>query len=410
MTGNIQSGALGRRWTYGVETSWDTIALANSGKRLRRNSIVLNQVPDTYQSNEIRPSLQVADFRDGVLRVTGQAQHDWAPGEYPEWDESLLLSQYAAVSAIGTGPTITTTSTTIVRGTGSFITDNIKKGHVVRLSGTTGAINDGINLAVSNVTATTLTVTPTSSQTLTADGSGNTSTTITVIGTVLFSVTDPTLIQLQSLSIEDYQGTNDIALVYTGCYIGNTALTIPGTGIITAQRDITGRRQRDPYSNTTAPYFTTSAAPPDKDVLATSQGFLRVGSYSGLHLLSATINMNRPWTGQPAAFEQYLPGLFPGMLDVNGTLNFYMDGSITQLKSDVKNEVEMDVHFISEAPGTTTRRFRSFYAPRVKLGGVTANDVVDGITIAVPFKALELRSGANNINSCTVQIQDSDAT
>ena len=64
-TGIFKQVALKREVTYG------TIPVAASAQLMRRVQSTIDLSKDVYQSNEIRPDFQVADYRHGVRRVKG---------------------------------------------------------------------------------------------------------------------------------------------------------------------------------------------------------------------------------------------------------------------------------------------------------------------------------------------------
>ena len=57
--------------TYKKEGTFGVVPAASGGQALRRISSDLSLKKDTYQSSEIRPDQQIADFRHGVRRAAG---------------------------------------------------------------------------------------------------------------------------------------------------------------------------------------------------------------------------------------------------------------------------------------------------------------------------------------------------
>src|SRR5689334_20386503 len=141
-----------------------TKASAGSAQQYRRVTSTIDLKKATYQSNEIRPSMQKSDYRHGVRSVDGTISGELSCGTYQAMIESILRA--AASSAVTSGAltdvvsAITTGAKgTFTRSTGSFITDGFKVGMVVRWSGwaTTGAPNNAHNFLITSLTALIMT-------------------------------------------------------------------------------------------------------------------------------------------------------------------------------------------------------------------------------------------------------------
>ena len=164
---------IGKKVAYKKETTWGTLAGAASGKYIRRVTSDFNLNKETYESNEIRTDYQVADFRHGVRQTEGSINGELSPGAYSDFTQSLVARDFTAVPA-GTSATVTIAASgdlwTLTRSTGSFLTDGINVGMVVRMTGAgLNAANQGNNLLVCAVAATVLTVKVLSSTALVAE-------------------------------------------------------------------------------------------------------------------------------------------------------------------------------------------------------------------------------------------------
>jgi hypothetical protein len=180
-------------------------AVSGSGAQvLRRVTSDIDLSKDTYQSNEIRPDMQVGDFRHGMWKIGGGVSGELSPATYKDLIQSGLRRDFAAVSPItgasitiaGSGPTYTVT-----RAAGSFLTDGIKTGMTVRLSaGAFNAANIAKNLFVLSVVALVLTVMPVNGVALVAEGPIATST-VTATGkyTYIPAIAHGRLLHLRTL-------------------------------------------------------------------------------------------------------------------------------------------------------------------------------------------------------------------
>ena len=168
------SAGLSKQVAYKVETTFGTLPTASAAQSLRRVQSTLDLSKDTYQSNEIRTDLQISDFRHGVRRVKGGISGELSAKTYADFIGAALKRDFAAVAAItaasvtiaGAGPTYT-----IARAAGSYLTDGIKIGDVIRLSvGSLNAANLAKNLMVTAVTALSISVVVLNASALVAEG------------------------------------------------------------------------------------------------------------------------------------------------------------------------------------------------------------------------------------------------
>ena len=130
--GVFKTLALKRESTYG------TVAGASGAQLMRRVTSDLALTKQTYQSNEIRPDQQVADFRHGVRGVEGTLAGELSPGAYSDLISAALRRDFTAgvsatglsITIAGSGPTYTVT-----RASGSWLTDGFKRGRSAGDSG-----------------------------------------------------------------------------------------------------------------------------------------------------------------------------------------------------------------------------------------------------------------------------------
>ena len=82
-SGVFKQVAIKQEVTYGV------LPAASAAQLLRRVDASFNLQKDTFESNEIRPDLQTADFRHGVRTIAGNINGELSPGSYsPSWRPS----------------------------------------------------------------------------------------------------------------------------------------------------------------------------------------------------------------------------------------------------------------------------------------------------------------------------------
>jgi hypothetical protein len=147
-----------KKLAYKAESTFNTLPGTSGGQYLRRVTSDLDLKKDIYQSNEIRTDMQLADVRHGIRKPDGTIKGELSPQTWQDFIAAALRKLFVATAAIsaatftiaGTGPTYT-----ITRSAGSYITDGVKIGDVVRLTaGAFNAANLNLNLGVVNETAT----------------------------------------------------------------------------------------------------------------------------------------------------------------------------------------------------------------------------------------------------------------
>jgi hypothetical protein len=276
---------------YKAESAWNTAAGTSGGQKLRRVASDLNLKKDTFESNEIVTHFQRIDYRHGLRRVEGSINGELSPGTYKDFVAAAVRRAYAAVTATtsvaltigGSGPTYT-----VVRGTGSYLSDGYKIGMVVRLSiGGLAAANLSKNLLIVDITsATSMTVLPLNGVALTAEGpiSGCT---ITATGKVTYVPT--TGHTDTSFSIEQLYNDLTLSELYTGCKIDQMDFGLPPTGMASIGMKMLG----GDVTTAASAYFSSPTNETTTGILAAVNGILavngsKIATLTGHPVLSAS--------------------------------------------------------------------------------------------------------------------------
>lgn len=391
---------------YKVESVFGTAPSASGAQLLRRVSSDLSLKKDTYQSNEIRPDLQVANFRHGVRRAAGKISGELSPKTYADFFGAALKRDLAAITALssvsltiaGSGPAYTVT-----RSAGDFLASGIKVGHVVRLAtGSLNAANLNKNLLVVDMTATVLTVIPLNGVALVAEGP------ITGCGVAVpgkASYIPTTGHTNKSFSIEHYFADLTKSEVFTGCKVSSVNLTLPPTGMATVDFDFMGKD----VVTADAQYFTTPTAATTTGSLAAVNGVLRLNGTTYATVTGLNVTIAPAFSGDPVVGSNTIPELFAGKVTVSGQLTAYFDS--VALRDAFMNETEIDLMAAFTTDNTATADFIAIALPRIKLGGSDKSDGDGGIVATMPFTALLNTAGGTGVKTeaTTVQVQDSAA-
>lgn len=387
------------------ETTWSTAPGTTGAQLLRRVSSDLDLRKQTYESAEIRTDYQVADMRHGVRSVEGRISGELSPLTYEMLFAAALRKQWAATSAL-TSLSITIAASganyTLTRGSGSFLTDGVKVGDVVRLTaGTFTAGNLNNNLLVIGLTATVATVAVLNGSSLTAEGP-IASATLTVPGKRSYvptsSHTD------DSFSIEHWFSDINQSELFRGCKVMNASVNLPATGIATADFGFMGCD----VTTATSAYYTSPTAATTTGVLAAVNGVVRYGSGKVANVTGLNFTIDGAMSATPVVGSNVYADIFEGRVTVSGQFTAFFEDST--YRDAFLNETEVSLTVAMTTSNSANADFVAFTFPRVKLGGATKSDGgTGGVVQTVPFTALFNSAGGSGTSSeaTTVVIQDS---
>lgn len=389
---------------YKKETTWGTLAGNTSGKLLRRVTASFNLAKETYESGEIRTDRQVADFRHGVRSAEGSLNGELSPATYSDFMGSIVGKDFAAVTlGAATNCTVTVSGTTytIVRAAGSWITDGVKVGTVVRAAGLTATADNGRNLLVASVTATNLVVVPLNGVALTAQATA-TSVTLTAPGKQTFvpasGHTD------DSYTIEEWYSDIAQSEVYTGMKVNSMAVQLPATGLTTVDFGFVGK---DLTQTGTTQYFTSPTAQNANGIFAAVNGVMMVGGVPVALITSADFTVERATENATAVGSNSIADIFTGRIRVTGNLSVYFQDAT--FRDYFSAETPVSIALALTTDSSASAGFVSFTLPKVKLGGFTRDDGELGIVASASFQALLNDVVGGGLPATTIQIQDSAA-
>lgn len=400
-SGIFKQVAIKREVTYG------TAPAASGAQLLRRAQSTIDLTKETYQSAEIRPDMQVADFRHGVRRIQGSLQGELSPKTYSDIFAAVLKREFTAgVSATGLAITIAAgsgSSYTVTRGSGSYLTDGFKVGDVVRLTAGTFNVNNlNKNLMITGLTATVATVVTLNASTMTAEGP-IASATIAVQGKKTYIPTSGHT----DISYSMEHWFNDISQseVYTGIKFDKVAIDLPPTGMAKVSFDVMGQNMTTSASR----YFTSPTAVTSNGVVAAVNGILLVNGVAQTVVTGLQINIDPTFSGDPVVGANTVPNLFAGPVTVTGQFTAYFTDAT--LRDLFVNETETSLIVSLTTDNTATADVLTMTIPRIKLGGQQKNDGTGGIVQTFPFQALFNAAGGSGTSSeqTTLVMQDTAA-
>lgn len=406
MSGLIAVG-VAKQLIFAKETTFNVEAPAGSGQLMRRVTSNLDLAKKTYKSTEIRPDYQRSDFRHGTRSVTGTITDELSVGTFEQFMGSVLRQPFQTAPTTGAITTVTASAAApqFVISAGSFLTDGFNIGDVVRWTGfTTGGstANNGKNFFITALTATSMTGVFLDGSSVVADAAGD-SVTCTLVGKKTWVPSSGHT--RDSYTIEHSYTDIGQSQVFTGCRISQMAVKLPSTGMATVDFPILGINSTE----SAIPYFTAPAAASTGRILAAVNGAMYIGGVQVAVVTAIDFTVNGNMTAGDVVGSNVAPDIFPGSIDVTGTLSAYFEDETFQ--SAFYNETEVSVLVVLTTDNTSASDFIVFNFPRCKFNGATKNDGEVGLVQTIPFVAL-----INNNNPITgslvttMSIQDSKAT
>lgn len=402
----VTAKGLFKQVAYKKEVTFGILPGGSAAQQLRRVESSIDLTKDSYQSNEIRPDLQIADFRHGVRKVGGSINGELSAKTYADFLAAILKKNFAAVTAVtgasitiaGAGPTYTVT-----RAAGSFFTDGFKVGNVIRLTaGAFNALNLNKNLLIVSLTATVATVITLNGTAMFAEGPIATST-VTVQGKKTYI---PTTGHTDcSYSIEHYYSDLVQSEVFTGCKLSKIGIELPPTGMATINAEFIGKD----IVTAAAQYFTSPTPISTTGVLAAVNGVVRLGGNTVANLTGLSLSIDSTQTGEAVVGSNTIPALYSGKVSVSGQFTAYFDS--VSMRDAFVNETEVDLYAAFTADNSAAADFIAFGLPRIKVGSASKNDGETGLVQTFSFQALFNSAGgaATATEQTTMFVQDSAA-
>lgn len=390
-----------------AETTYGVLPAASGAQLLRRVEFATNLQKDSYESNEIRTDLQVADMRHGVRRVAGTLSGELSPGSYSPYLAALLKRDFSVVTAIASlSLTIAASGSnwTITRAAGSWLTDGIKVGMVGRISaGSVNAANLNKNLFVIGVTALALTVIVLNGSAMVAEGP-IASCTFTLPGKYTYIPTSGHTDK--SWALEEWQSDISQSEVFTGIKFTQASISLPPTGMATISLPVAGK---DLGQKGGVRYFTSPTALSSTGVVAAVNGVLRINDTTQVSVTGLNFDINANFTGDPVVGQNVVPNQFAGRVRVSGQFTAYFeDGALRDAFID---ESQIGIFVAMTTGNGAADDFISFAISRVKLGSADKADGEGGVVRTYSFTGLLNTSGGTGTahEATTIAIQDSQA-
>jgi hypothetical protein len=390
--------------SYKKQTGLGVAASGGGGQELRRVTSTINLTKETFQSNEIRPDQQIADFRHGSRQSTGTLSGELSAGTYKDFLQSVLRKDFVAISSLtAAAVTIVASTGVITFQTGNPLTGGIKIGNVVRITaGSVNAANLNKNLLVTAVTATTLTVKSLNGSALADNATSVTGVTVAIPGK--YSYVPETSQTQDYYTVEHWFSDVAQSEVYTDIMQTNAQVKIPANGMATIDFPLVGLN----VTTGTSQVLTSPTAITTGGVTAGVNGLLLVAGTPVAIVTSIDFDINGNIAVADAVVGSLTrPDVFQGVVGATGTFSAYFTDAT--FRDYFINETEVSIIVALTTDSTATADFVSFTMSRVKIGGADVTDGASGLTRTFPFTALKNTAGGAAVANLatTIMVQDS---
>ena len=373
---------------------------------MRRVTFMPDYQRATYASNEIVADQQSRGAVAGIASVKASLAGELSAGTYAPEFSALLRQTFATVTPIasasltiaGSGPTYT-----ITRAAGSYLTDGVKIGDVIRLSvGGLSAANINKNLMVTAVTTTVLTVFVLNSVAMVAEGP-IAGCTVTVFGKKAF--VPLTGHNNDYLTYEKWFSDKSLSELYTDMKPGQAQISLPATGLATVSFDIPGLGRTRGVSQV----LTSPGAPTTTNVLSAVNGDIIIGgAITPVTGANITISGNI----QPGGAEVGSNNISDhqrGKVSVNGS--FTAKFTTTTLQTLFDNQTPTTLALVVSDGQGATADFVTFVMTNIKIFSDAADDGEKEIIRTYNFTAAIDPAGGAALatNQTIITIQDSAA-
>lgn len=356
------------RVIYAPEVTFNT-APTDGYKKLRCTGCSLELGKNTFQSQEIRQDRQIADFRHGNSKVSGDTEFEIMPYDMDTLMEALFGGTWSgAVTSGSQSIAVDSSAKTFTRASGSFVSDGFVVGMTIKGTGFSNAGNNGV-FVISAVSA--LVITCSTASGLVTEGSAA-ARTLTAANKLLAGTTK------RSFTIEVGHEDVNVYRRYTGMVADKFSLSMKPGAIPTGKISWLGCDGTT--QNTTID--STLAANQDASPFDTYSGTIKEGGSTIAYVTAIEFNLDNGSQGMDALGADTMIDYSQGRSNVTGTITVYMQDKT--LLDKFYNETLTSIEF----------QLGSSPAHNYKMGSVkygAAKSAVDGegpITVQLPFQAI----------------------
>jgi len=348
--------------------------------------------------------------RHGSRRTSGTYSSEIGIGRAdPVW-EALFRSNWSAPNLAITQSTMTSVTTganAIIADGGDWIAQGLRVGNVIRATGLPDADNNGKNLRITGLTASTITV----AETLVVNGTPDTAFTITRPGRVLINGDAGSLTKTY-FSVEEHMYDLDASELYTDCRWSRGMIRMAPDGNLDCEFGWTGTGAMEVLEAGAAPHFTSPSDPTSLTLVAT-EAVVRLGSKDVLDLTSFDFTMDlQPSAPSTISPGGYAPDVFLGTLQVS--MNMTMLLADLQALADFEAETQLSLHLMASENEASPADFIALSIPNFTLGSFAKSALSKSsgartATVGIPADLVGKDTRGGAFDATTVMLQVSNA-
>lgn len=369
----------------------------SSAKQLRRVKFGLSLKKDMIRSNEIRRDYQRPAGRHAMRKVDGSIEGELSLGTYADFIGSALRKTFAAVASLAALINVTATvgAPQFVRATGSWITDGLRVGMVIRMTGwtTTGAGNNSKNFTITALTAANMTV----AEAVAAKAAGD-SVVVSIPGKVTYAPLTGHVDD--SYAFENWAAAAVQSLRFLGNKVGSLDISMPPNDKVSINIGFMGLDR----AKSTTQYFTAAAAAGTSQMQTGLSGAVYFGGTAVAVLTALTLQINGGLETAGVVGSTLSPDVFQGPIDVSGSFSVLWNGATFDDYFDLETEVPVIIKLLDTTAAAAD--FMTLTLPFVKLSGGDQPDNEKAIVQSFQFSA-RVGDGSSGFEATTLQVQDS---
>jgi hypothetical protein len=377
--------------------SYGTVPTASSAQALRRTEYNVALTKELLRNTEIRTDYQRPMPRHGLRRGAGRASGLLSGGTYAPFIASALRRDFSAVTNITslTNVTATVGAPQFTRAAGSWISDGLRVGMVVRFTGwtTTGVANNSKNFTIIALTATAMTV----AEAVAAKTSGD-SLTVSIPGKISYVPT--TGHTNDFFSIERWMPDASLSLRADGVRVGGFSVELSDNDNVTFGLDLMAQD----VVKGAAQYFTSPTGEGSSTVYSSLAGAAFIEGVQVGVLTAFSLTQDSGMQPLKAVFVNKSPDVLGGPVAVSGRATLYLDSATYYDYFDQETSVAIVGRF--DASSAATSDFFSFCLPNVSLAGGSIARGENALTISFDFEAGR-GSAKTGFEDTTLLVQDS---
>lgn len=319
-----------------------------------------------------------------------------------DWSTADLTITQVAMTSVTTG------ANTIVAAGGSWITQGLRVGDVIRATGLPDAANNGRNLRITGLTASTITV----ADTLVVNAGPDTTFSIVRLGRVLTNPIAGGLVK-PYFTIEEHEYDLDGSELFTDCVFYRLRISMAADGVLTTEIGWTGTGQFETKEGGDAPHFTAPTDPSELS-MAAIEATLRAGTIDLVDLTSFDVTIElgsaAPTVTGPS---KSAPDVFLGIQRVSMNLTVLRKDLLDV--ADFIAETPLQLHLLATENEAEPRDFFSLFVGNFTYGSIDKSAMsrdagARTVTRTVPAELVGFDNRGSAFDVTQVKLQVSNAS